>query len=265
MAGAAEQEAGKAWNGAGLCEYSVRVSARAKRVRLVITRERGLEVVVPRRFDKRKIPALMAGKRDWIERAVARIEEQRRLLEAEPPRLPTRIVLPAVGEDWQVEYRPPALAAVRGPSSGGSAVREAAGHRLVVTGNGDASAQQEALNRWLARAARRRLLPWLSRLAEEHRFAFERAVVRSQRTRWASCSRRGTISLNSRLLFLPPELVDHVLLHELCHTRELNHSARFWTLLGYHDPLCRTHRKALRTAGAMVPAWVDREVCESEL
>jgi len=144
-------------------------------------------------------------------------------------------------------------------------VREAAGHLLVVTGSGDAVARQEALNRWLARAARRTLLPRLSWLAEEHRFVFERAVVRSQRTRWASCSRRGTISLNCRLLFLPPELVDHVLLHELCHTRELNHSARFWTLLGYHDPLCGTHRKALRTAGTMVPAWVYGEVCGPEL
>jgi predicted metal-dependent hydrolase len=68
--------------------------------------------------------------------------------------------------------------------------------------------------------------------------------------------------LNARLLFLRPEVVDYVLLHELCHTVEMNHSPRFWTLLGYHDPECRVHRKLLRSAGESVPTWLDHEVGE---
>jgi predicted metal-dependent hydrolase len=108
-------------------------------------------------------------------------------------------------------------------------------------------------------------LRWLDELSAEHRLPYAKASIRQQRTRWGSCSRHGTISLNARLLFLPPVLVDYVLLHELCHTKELNHSPRFWALLGSQDPECEAHRKALRKARAVIPAWLDHDLAEPEL
>lgn len=242
--------------------YSVRESARARRVRLVMSAEGGLEVVVPRRFDQRKIPGLLESKRDWIERAGTRIkdrtEARRRRLEADPPRLPERIVLPAVGEEWRVEYRPQTARAASPPKAAASVVRERSGGRLVVTGDpDDFGSCRDALCRWLSRRARRVLVPRLEELALKHRLAYGRISIRHQHSRWASCSRRNTISLNARLLFLPPGVVEHVLLHELCHTVEMNHSPRFWTLLGYHDPECRVHRKLLRAAWTAVPTWLD--------
>ncbi|OFW61022.1 MAG: hypothetical protein A2133_04420 [Actinobacteria bacterium RBG_16_64_13] len=242
---------------AGPPEYSVRVSARARRVRLVMNVDRGLEVVIPRRFDRRRIPELVEGKRDWIEKASARMEERRRRLEAEPPRLPGPIALPAVGEEWEVEYRPGR------PGAAGATVRERSGGRLTLTGDlDDPVGCQEALCRWLVRTAKRTLVPRLEELARQHRLEYGRVSVRQQRTRWGSCSRRKTISLNARLLFLPPAVVDYVLLHELCHTVEMNHSPRFWTLLGYRDHDCRVHRKVLRKAGEALPTWLDHEVGE---
>ena len=240
-------------SGGPLPDYSVRVSSRARRVRLVMTADRGLEVVVPRRFDKRRIPALVEASQDWIERAGIRVEARRRLLTENPPRLPERIVLPALGEEWQVEYRP-----------GRSAVREKTGCLIVTGDSADPQACRDALCRWLARTARSALLPRLEELSAQHRLLYVRATVRQQRTRWGSCSRSGTISLNSKLLFLSPAVVDYVLVHELCHTKELNHSARFWTLMGYHDPDCHAHRKLLRKAGAWVPTWVEHDVGEPE-
>ncbi len=253
-----------------------------------MTADRGLEVIVPRRFDHGKIPELVRGKRDWIERAVARVEvraeAQRRRLEAEPPVLPERIALPAMGEEWEVEYRCrrlPGRAATRGVTAAGASattggaaetgcaaaarvvVRERPGCGLVVTGDlDDFEACRRALCRWLSRRARRELVPRLAEIAQRHRLEYGRVSVRQQRTRWASCSRRKTISLNARLLFLPPDLVDYVLTHELCHTVEMNHSPRFWTLLGYHDPECRVHRRLLRTAGGSIPTWLDHEAGE---
>jgi hypothetical protein len=58
-----------------------------------------------------------------------------------------------------------------------------------------------------------------------------RVVVRNQRTRWGSCSRRGTLSLNWRLVQAPVFVRDYIILHELMHLREMNHSARFWRLV----------------------------------
>ena len=74
--------------------------------------------------------------------------------------------------------------------------------------------------------------------------------------RWASCSASGTISLNRSLLFLPAALVDYVLLHELCHLRELNHSPRFWKLLEAAMPGSSALRVEMRGAWRFVPSWL---------
>jgi len=88
-------------------------------------------------------------------------------------------------------------------------------------------------------------------------FKFGRVLVKSQRTRWGSCSRRKTISLNLKLLFIPQDLAQYVLIHELCHTVHLNHSQKFWALLTRHEPDCKNKEKELRSAGRFVPAWID--------
>jgi len=76
--------------------------------------------------------------------------------------------------------------------------------------------------------AKTQIINRLRQLARQYGFAFNKVSVRNQRTRWGSCSARGNISLNIKLVALPPELRDYVLLHELLHTRIHNHSKRFW-------------------------------------
>jgi len=68
----------------------------------------------------------------------------------------------------------------------------------------------------------------LKYLAEKYRYAYNRVFIRNQKTRWGSCSAENNISLNMKLVMLPDELVDYVILHELAHTRKKNHSKSFW-------------------------------------
>jgi len=82
-------------------------------------------------------------------------------------------------------------------------------------------------------------------LADTFGFRYSRVSVRNQSTRWGSCSTTGTLSLNWRLLLLPAVLQDHVILHELAHTREMNHSHKFWQLLTECDPRTKDHNKSL--------------------
>jgi predicted metal-dependent hydrolase len=79
--------------------------------------------------------------------------------------------------------------------------------------------------------ARKKITGRLHQLAHEHGFIYHKVSIRNQRTRWGSCSGKGNISLNMKLVALPSELSDYVLLHELVHTRIHNHSKRFWTEL----------------------------------
>ena len=87
----------------------------------------------------------------------------------------------------------------------------------------------------------------LEELNQYYNFPYKRVSIRNQKTRWGSCSRTGTISLSYRLLFLSPELQDYVLVHELCHVAEMNHSARFWGLVGKVIPNYKALRSQLHT------------------
>ena len=90
---------------------------------------------------------------------------------------------------------------------------------------------QKVLTQAIARRAEEILPPRLKRLAEEKGFRYSRCTVRNVHSRWGSCNAKGNISLSIYLALLPNELIDYVLLHELCHTVEMNHGERFWALM----------------------------------
>ena len=86
----------------------------------------------------------------------------------------------------------------------------------------------------------------LSFLAEEHGFSFARSKITHSSSRWGSCSSSGTISLNIGMMNLPFELIDYVIIHELCHTRHMNHSTKFWDEVYKFDPQYKMHRNELK-------------------
>ena len=86
----------------------------------------------------------------------------------------------------------------------------------------------------------------LSFLAEEHGFYFARSKMTHSSSRWGSCSSSGTISLNIGMMNLPFELIDYVIIHELCHTKHMNHSTAFWNEVSKFDPQYKIHRNELK-------------------
>lgn len=101
----------------------------------------------------------------------------------------------------------------------------------------------------LRQMAVRELVPRLHALAGRHGLAIGRVTIRNQQSRWGSCSRHGAIALNFRLVQVPPEVCEYVLLHELMHIRQPNHSRRFWRLVQDACPEFREAERWLRTEG----------------
>lgn len=235
--------------GAAPLEFSVRVSARSRRVRLSVTAREGLVVVVPRGW-RGDAEAIVESKRTWAERALASVASRRTELLAGPEAsLPSRIELRALGRVMPVEYRHTSARGVTACTRGAS---------VVVSGDvGDAGACIEALRRWLSRTAQAELPGFVADEADRSGLQPKRVRVTTARTRWGSCSARGTLSLHRNALFLPEHLARALVLHELAHLSVLDHSPRFWALLASLDPHALEHRGQLKRSSCLVPAWVD--------
>ena len=94
--------------------------------------------------------------------------------------------------------------------------------------------------------ARVELQKRLEELSTETGLKYTKFRLSSAKTRWGSCSSKDVISLNWRLVFMPPEVIDYVVIHELAHTKEKNHSKNFWDLVAIYDPGFRVNRKKLK-------------------
>ena len=205
---------------------------------------------MPAGYDRGRIPSLLERKQAWIRAALERAEATRKFFEPRSSwRLPMQIHLPAIGRVFQVEARETGAAWV--------AVRTAEPGIIEVRGRiSDERLCRLALTRWLARLTREYLAPRLQTLSAKTELRYNRVFVKQQRTRWAGCSRHRNISLNLKLLFLPPALVDYVLIHELCHLAEMNHSQQFWMMVEKHCPHHRKLDAQLREMWKLVPQWI---------
>lgn len=233
---------------AGLPAYAIRRSDRARRVRLVVTPRDGLVVVLPTGAPTSLARDAVRSKAAWANRSLARVADMREQLEAGAEALlPAQVRLDPLGEIWPVEYVESLSDSVR--------VRESGAHLRVTGAVGDAEKCVQALRRWRDRVASRSLPLMLA--VQSNRVGHEpaRVSVRGQRTRWGSCSSRGTISLNRDLIFLPAHLCEYVLVHELAHLVHGDHSPAFHALVESWFQDSRNARRELKEAWRHVPPW----------
>ncbi len=231
---------------------TVRVSPRAKGIVLRMLPGQGLEVVTPAGVPVQFLAQAVEARRGWIARTFRRLAAEGGLPGDAPalPR-PERLCLTAFGREWRLAYlskdRPGCRIAARGPGE------------LVVSGAvDDARAVADALSGFCRDRAGEHLRPALEAVAREMGLAYASLTIRAQRTRWGSCTAKGRISLNYTIAFLPWDLCRLVLVHELCHTVELNHSPRFWNLVEKFVPACRALDARLNSARHYLPLWLGR-------
>jgi predicted metal-dependent hydrolase len=208
--------------------YSIRRSDRARRVRVVVDRDRGVEVVLPRRAPERAAKAAVVELRPWIER------QRRRLAATEAAVAARGDTLPYLGETLHLCREP-----------GRTRVHRRGDELLVPAGDA-----HDAIERFYRRSARAEVAPRLDRACAAVGRPYTGLTIRSQRTRWASCSSDGAMSFNWRLLMAPAEVLDYVVWHEACHLVVRDHSPRFWALVARFCPDHREHSRWLRRHGS---------------
>jgi predicted metal-dependent hydrolase len=198
-------------------------------VRVNVHVHTGVEVVLPQRAPERAAAAAVTELRPWIERRLGEARQVRERIAAQ-----RRGTVPYLGSSLLLVEQT-ARKRVR---------RE--GERLLVP----AGDREAAIERFYRRAARAEITERLDRATAQTGTPYSGLTIRSQRTRWASCSASAQMSFNWRLLLAPERVLEYVVWHEVCHLEVLDHSPRFWELVRRRWPTYREDRDWLRRNGA---------------
>ncbi|RLA09995.1 MAG: hypothetical protein DRQ59_12560 [Gammaproteobacteria bacterium] len=224
-------------------DYSLRVSRRARYAKLQIKPYGGLEVVIPVRFPKKAVPQLLNKHAEWIEKQLAK--QQNHINAAV---LPSEIYL-AINNSC--------IDVVNESHDRQNSLNL---HDCLVVNKDDYQQSVKQLRQWIRKQAWVLLPPLLEQLSRSTGLDYKKISIRSQKTRWGSCSSSGTISLNDQLLFVDRASAEYLMVHELCHRRHMNHSPKFWQLVEFHCPNYREHESALTRAKAEIPGWILRDL-----
>ena len=224
--------------------YSLRYSAQARKRRIKVGAA-GVEVVVPRTTPADLAHRFVAEHADWVSKQLARMREigsVRKQFQQEP--VPNRLCFQ--GQELRIQVT--------------SELSERTYSRVVRSGScltivlpvGQDVDPAWVLESWLRKQARAIFESCVKLRSAEMRVKPERLFVMSQRTRWGGCSAKRNLSLNWRLVMAPRDVLDYVVVHELAHLREFNHSQKYWLLVRSFCPEFERHKRWLKENGSQL-------------
>lgn len=214
--------------------YQLINSNRAKYIRIKLSNQGDLSVVVPLGISKKRAHDFVKNKALWIEKHL------QQLTISDKPSVIDSIELKLLNETWSIDYQSSQENFVE--------LEECDNFNMLIRGDvKNLALNKEVIHQWLKQKSRHIFTQMLSQIAEQHGFHYQRLSIRAQKTRWGSCSTKKNINLNCKLLLMPENVVRYVMIHELCHTLEMNHSQRFWSLVEDCDPDYKMNRKVLKS------------------
>lgn len=226
--------------------YIWRSSPRARRVSMRISEAKGLELVSPMGVSEQEALDFLEKHRSWVEKHSNIIQRAN-----EPLDFPTEINLSAIDRTWFIKYVH--LIGHRRSKLFGKFSED----YLTVTG--DTSQLEPVLKvmrNCLRVFAHDVLQPWLDELSQKYKLPYRSMRIKQQKSIWGSCSSADDITLNYKLLFLSPAVVNYILIHELCHTKVRNHSPRFWNLVGRYCEDYVACKRQLKIEAQQLPQWL---------
>ncbi len=223
--------------------YTVKRSPRAKYVRLEVQEKTGLTVVVPGSYNVGDVPVLLRKRKRWILDKLAEYGKVHPLTEGKE--LKSGDFIPYLGQHLKVVKRHNLRIA--------DSVELERG-RLLVNLNARNGRLNLVVEWWYRQQAERLVKKRVDELCPQLGVTYGRLTVRRAKTRWGSCSQKGNLNFNWKLMMAPEPVIDYVIIHELTHLREMNHSKKFWNLVAEHCPHWRKHRRWLKDHEAELSA-----------
>jgi hypothetical protein len=221
-------------NGSNI-EYMVQRSHRARLVRLVISSGSGLSVTVPWRYNVDNLTGILEKKQNWIIRKHAQHREP-----AKKPvkrQFNTGDSIPYLGETLRL--------LVQSRFDGAVMVKRKQ-DTLTIAFDDKKLTIESVLGLWYKMEANRIIQSKTENISARMGVHYGVVRIRGQRTRWGSCSRKGNLSFNWKLTMAPDAVIDYVIIHELAHLKEMNHSVKFWQVVSTYCPEFKQHRKWLK-------------------
>jgi len=231
-------------------EYQIRRSQRARRARIVVTADK-IEVVVPLRMPEKQIRQFMQAKQTWITSAKSKVQQHvDNTASFAPESYQQGAMIPYQGKQYklQVEASQEKQIKISFEQSFIAYVPENLHKTLTHT---ELSEQiQKALVVWMGQAAAKRAVNTVDHYSPLYRLKPRSIIIKTQKSRWGSCGIHDDINLNWLLILAPVEVFEYVVVHELCHIAQRNHSAAFWSLVARHCPDYKQQRLWLKQHGA---------------
>ena len=222
-------------------EYIIRVSNRAKYLRLQVSGETGLVVITPKEFKLKDLEGILYKRQNWILEKLdytAQVFENKKKFQQE--------------NGWRIFYGGVAYEVeTRVELRIDPDVLFENGKMIVIIPEGDRQFFDVKifLGYWFRYQARLLINERVLILSEKLKLSYNNVLIKDQKTRWGSCSEQKNLNFNWRLVMAPLPVLDYVVVHELMHLLELNHSKRFWALVESVCPDYKVHREWLKTNG----------------
>lgn len=206
--------------------YQLRYSKKARYLRLQVKDGKELELIVPRGYELKEAENFLIKKSDWIRKhlKVEELQKSKFMLWGKEIKLSQSYRL--FIKRHRISFKENELRILSPPES--------------------TEGIEKLYETWLKHYAKAYIPDRVRELSGILGFKVKKITIRSQKTRWGSASTRGNLSFNFRLMRFRKEVIDYVIIHELCHFREMNHSKRFWSLVEKYCPDYKALRNELK-------------------
>lgn len=215
--------------------YTLKRSMRARRIWLKIQRETGLTVTVPRNYHLSYLNQYLESESVWILRNLQKhCRETSPFPEAAP--LPFNTIS-YLGENFKVTCEQ--------GQNGLNTVRLRQNQLIIDINSSSSSLSRQELIGWLKDQAHKLIGFKVKEFAAQMGLSYNRVILRDQKSLWGSCSLRKNLNFSWRLIMAPEPVLDYVVVHELCHLKEMSHSKKFWNLVARYCPQWPEYRRWL--------------------